>query len=76
MLLNKYENLSLIAKDAYAEELLFKIEKNFGNFQQLQDKCFGHLAQLASIGQIGDYSTLKQADDLYIKLLPFAAKFN
>ena len=43
MLLNKYEDFSVIAKDEYAEELLFKIEKNFNNFKTLQDKAFPHL---------------------------------
>jgi len=35
MLLNKYEKFACIAKDDYAEELLFKIEKNVGNFKTL-----------------------------------------
>ena len=43
MLLNKYESFTVIAKDAYAEELLFKIEKNFTNFATLQDNAFPHL---------------------------------
>ena len=35
MLLNKYEKFAVIGKDAYAEEILFKIEKNFTNFATL-----------------------------------------
>lgn len=30
MLLNKYAHFDAIAKDSFAEELLFKIEKNIG----------------------------------------------
>ena len=40
MLLNKYNSFSLIGKDDFAEELLFKIEQNIGIKKQLEDNCF------------------------------------
>ena len=43
MLLNKYETYELISKDGHAEELLFKIEKNYELKQSLELKCFQHL---------------------------------
>ena len=43
MLLNKYETFEVIAHDSHAEELLFKIEKNFELKQSLETKCFQHL---------------------------------
>lgn len=32
MLLNKYEKFSVIKYDSYAEELLYKFEKNYNHF--------------------------------------------
>ena len=49
MLLNKYEKYSLISKDDYAEELLFKIEKNVNNFKTLQDRAFPYLHAIIEI---------------------------
>ena len=40
MLLNKYVRFLSISKDDYAEELLFKIEQNYGIKKQLEDKAF------------------------------------
>ena len=49
MLLNKYEHFGVIKNDAFAEELLFKIEKNFANFSSLQDKAFPLLHQTVEL---------------------------
>lgn len=46
MLLNKYAKFGCISRDDYAEELLFKIEKNVNNFKTLQDRAFPHLHEL------------------------------
>ena len=46
MLLNKYEKFEVIAHDSHAEELLFKIEKNYELKQSLETKCFQHLHAL------------------------------
>ena len=52
MLLNKYESFAVIAKDAFAEELLFKIEKNFGNYALLQEKCFAYLLKIVQLAPV------------------------
>ena len=46
MLLNKYAKFSVISKDDFAEELLFKVEKNFSNKKTLEDKAFPLLNQI------------------------------
>ena len=56
MLLNKYEDFNVIAKDEYAEELLFKIEKNFNNFKTLQDKAFPYLQVLTELDVRAEYA--------------------
>ena len=43
MLLNKFAKFSTISKDDYAEELLFKIEKNVNNKKTLEDQAFPYL---------------------------------
>ena len=73
MLLNKYEDFSVIAKDEYAEELLFKIEKNFNNFKTLQDKAFPHLQSLTGFDPRTEFTTVEEG---YRKLAAFAAKFD
>ena len=40
MLLNKYAKFNAISKDSFAEELLFKIEKNVQNKKTLEDNAF------------------------------------
>ena len=49
MLLNKFEPFDVISEDSFAEELLFKIEKNFTNFINLQDKAFPLLNQIVQL---------------------------
>ena len=49
MLLNKFEPFDVISEDSFAEELLFKIEKNFTNFITLQDKAFPLLNQIVQL---------------------------
>ena len=43
MLLNKYAKFNAISKDDFAEELLFKIEKNVKNKKTLEDNSFPFL---------------------------------
>ena len=65
MLLNKYQHLHAISRDDFAEELLFKIEKNVINKNQLEDSAFPYL-----------HAMLKQKDGDYASLLTYAHKFN
>ena len=46
MLLNKYARFLSISKDDYAEELLFKIEQNYGIKKQLEEKAFQYFYQI------------------------------
>ena len=76
MLLNKYERFSAIAKDSHAEELLYKVERNFKNFTELQERCFGYLSQLVSDLTLPlEPESFKQLDKSFSKLLPYAGKF-
>ena len=73
MLLNKYEDFAVMSKDQYAEELLFKVEKNFKNFKELQDRAFPYLQALASLDPRSEYA---EAEAAYGKLAGYAAKFD
>ena len=76
MLLNKYERYAVIAKDSHAEELLYKVERNFKNFTELQERCFGYLTQLVSDLTLPmDQERFRQLDKSFAKLLPYAGKF-
>ena len=59
MLLNKYEKLTVFAKDEYSEELLFKIEKWAGkNMEKLEAQARVHL-----IGIIDTFSMEEDDSD-------------
>lgn len=49
MLLNRFDQFDVISEDSFAEELLFKIEKNFGNFKTLQDRAFPLLNDIVQL---------------------------
>ena len=48
MLLNKYAKFNAISKDDFAEELLFKIEKNVKNKRTLEDNAFPFLYSIVA----------------------------
>ena len=80
MLLNKYERFCIISKDDFAEEMLYKIEKNFNNKKTLEDKAFPLLNQIVEVFTDTEVEDVKQrmkvADPSFAKLLTFAAKFD
>ena len=80
MLLNKYERFSVISKDDFAEELLFKVEKNFTNKRTLEDKAFPLLNQIVEEFTDADGAdvdqSLSSADVPFVKLVTFATKFD
>ena len=77
MLLNKYERFDAISKDGYAEELLFKIEQNFGIKQKLEASAFELLHFVTSTFQQAGDNKLKLAvcEEPYTKLLEYAGRF-
>lgn len=73
MLLNKYAAFNAIAKDDYAEELLFKIEKNVGLKATLEQKCFAHLHAFVQTFKTEPLSVALKVD--FSPLLKYAGKF-
>ena len=78
MLLNKYAKSKVISKDDYAEELLFKIEKNIKNKAELEDRAFPLLHQIVQVFQHEELKLAQSVDVVdktFAKLLALAGKF-
>jgi hypothetical protein len=77
MLLNKYAKFNAISKDDFAEELLFKIEKNVKNKRTLEDNAFPFLYSIiANFKNMNEVQALMMSDDHYKNLLVYSNKFN
>ena len=78
MLLNKYARFSAISKDDFAEELLFKIEQNFGIKKQLEDKSFALFHSIVTVFREKDKLTTRElllkVEGIYVPLLVYAGK--